>query len=129
MARIGRVVAAGLPHHITQRGNRRQQTFFREADYEEYINLMPEWCKKCGVEIWVYCLLPNHVHLIAVPSTEEDLRKAIGEAHRRYTRYVNFYKGWRGYLWQAEDNMAVGDFFHYLHAPPFAKLNHPFLMA
>ncbi len=100
MARIGRVVASGLPHHITQRGNRRQQTFFSQEDYREYITLMSEWCKLNNVEIWAYCLMPNHVHLVAVPASEEGLRKAIGESHRRYTRYINFLKGWRGYLWQ-----------------------------
>jgi len=100
MARIARVVVPGIPHHITQRGNRRQETFFKEEDYYTYLDLMSKWCRKCQVEIWAYCLMPNHVHLIAVPKTEDGLRKAIGEAHRRYTRYINFQKGWRGHLWQ-----------------------------
>jgi len=95
MARIARVVAPGIPHHITQRGNRRMKTFFCEADYREYLHLMAQWCNRCKVLIWSYCLMPNHVHLIAVPETEEGLRKAIGEAHRRYTRSINFQKGWK----------------------------------
>ncbi len=61
---------------------------------------MAEWCNKYKVEIWAYCLMPNHVHLIVVPITEEGLRLAIGEAHRRYTRHVNFREKWRGHLWQ-----------------------------
>lgn len=100
MARIARVVVPGYPHHVTQRGNRRQQTFFCEEDYRLYIKLMAEWCCKFSVGIWSYCLMPNHVHLIAVPSDEAGLRLAIGEAHRRYTRHINFRKGWRGHLWQ-----------------------------
>jgi putative transposase len=100
MARIARVIAPGMPHHVTQRGNRRQQTFFSPDDYTAYINLMAEWCKKCGVELWAWCLMPNHVHLIAVPETESSLARAIGEAHRRYTRRINFREGWRGHLWQ-----------------------------
>lgn len=100
MARIARVVAPGLPHHITQRGNRRQQTFFEDADYQLYLELMAEWCVRCGVAIWAYCLMPNHVHLVAVPQDPEGLRRAIGEAHRRYTRHVNFRQQWRGHLWQ-----------------------------
>ena len=100
MARIGRVVAAGLPHHIIQRGNRRQKTFFRNEDYALYINLMAEWCNRWRVEIWAYCLMPNHVHLIAVPESGDDLCRAIGEAHRRYTGHINFREGWRGHLWQ-----------------------------
>jgi putative transposase len=100
MARIARVVAPGLPHHITQRGNRRQETFFCAEDYQAYIDLIREWCGYWKVEVWAYCQMPNQVHLIAVPPTEEGLRRAIGEAHRRYTRRVNFREGWRGYLWQ-----------------------------
>ncbi len=47
---------------------------------------MAEWCERERVEVWAYCLTPNHVHLIAVPESEESLTRAIGEAHRRYTR-------------------------------------------
>jgi putative transposase len=90
MARLVRLVIPGLPHHVTQRGNRRQQTFFNDGDYAAYLDLMGEWCREEGVEIWSYCLMPNHVHLIAVPKTEDGLRRAIGEAHRRYTRRINF---------------------------------------
>src|SRR4030067_435696 len=100
MARLARVVLAGVAHHITHRGNRRQRVFFTEKDYREYVRLMSQWCGKCGVEIPAYCLMPNHVHLIAEPRDGEGLVKAIGEAHRRYTRHINFSKGWRGHLWQ-----------------------------
>ncbi|OHB75075.1 MAG: transposase [Planctomycetes bacterium RBG_16_59_8] len=100
MARIARVVMPGVPHHVVQRGNRRQETFFRDKDYRTYLQLMSEWCGKHHVDIWAYCLMPNHIHLIAVPQQEEGLRLGIGEAHRRYTRYVNKYKEWVGYLWQ-----------------------------
>ena len=61
---------------------------------------MSEWCRKHAVDIWAYCLMPNHIHLIAVPEKKENLRLAIGEAHRRYTRRINFREGWRGHLWQ-----------------------------
>jgi len=100
MARIARVVAPGYPHHIAHQGNRRQQTFFADDDYKVSIELMAEWCLRCGVEIWVYYLMPNHTHLIAVPESTESLRNAIGEAHRRYARMINFRENWRGYLWQ-----------------------------
>jgi putative transposase len=71
MSRIARIIAAGIPHHLTQRGNRRLTTFFENKDYQAYIDLMAEWCQKCGVEIWAYCFMPNHVHLIAVPKSED----------------------------------------------------------
>ena len=100
MPRIARIVAPGYPHHITQRGNRRLPTFFSDDDYVSYLDLMSDWCRHYGVEIWAYCLMPNHVHLIAVPTEKDSLNRAIGEAHRRYTRMINFREGWRGHLWQ-----------------------------
>jgi putative transposase len=100
MARIARVIATGYPHHITQRGNRRQKTFFCDEDYLAYIEMMAYWCEKYNVEIWAWCLMLNHVHLIAVPHNKEGLGRAIGEAHRRYTRRINLREDWRGHLWQ-----------------------------
>ena len=100
MPRIARVIVPGVPHHVTQRGSRRRQTFFRDGDYRVYRELMAEWCREHGVEAWAYCLMPNHVHLIAVPRDEESLRRAVGEAHRRSRRHVNLREGWRGHLWQ-----------------------------
>ena len=123
MARIARVVVPGCPHHVTQRGNRRQETFFTKDDYRTYLELMGEWCGECGVEIWAYCLMPNHVHLIAVPSEAEGLARAIGEAHRRYTRYVNFREGWRGHLWQGRFGSFAMDEEHLLAAARYIELN------
>ena len=123
MARLARIVAPGLPHHITQRGNRRQETFFSDNDYRTYLELMAEWCRKCDVDVWAYCLMPNHIHLIAVPETEEGLRRAIGEAHRLYTRYINFKKGWRGHLWQGRFFSYPMDERHLLAAARYVELN------
>ncbi|WP_432821977.1 transposase [Trichloromonas sp.] len=123
MARIARVVAPGYPHHVTQRGNRRQQTFFCDDDYLAYLELMAEWCRKCGVEIWAWCLMPNHVHLIAVPQSEDGLARAIGEAHRRYTRRVNFRENWRGHLWQERFASFPMDESHLLAAARYVEMN------
>ena len=123
MARLARVVAPGFPHHITQRGNRRQQTFFCEEDYQAYLDLMGEWCGTHGVQIWAYCLMPNHVHLIAVPRSADGLRRALGEVHRRYTRMVNFREGWRGHLWQGRFASYVLDERYLLTAARYVELN------
>jgi putative transposase len=123
MARLARVIAPGLPHHITQRGNRRQQTFFGEEDYQVYLSLMAEWCGKYRVEIWAYCLMPNHVHLIAVPESETGLARAIGEAHLRYTRHINFREGWRGHLWQERFASFPMDESHLLAAARYVEMN------
>ena len=100
MARIARVVVPGYPHHITQRGNRRMKTFFRDEDYETTINLVSKACREAGTEVWAYCLMPNHVHLVMVPGDKEGLRSVLGDTHRRYTREINFRHRWRGHLWQ-----------------------------
>ena len=122
MARLARVVAPGLPHLITQRGNRGEQTFFCDKDYEIYRELMAESCGAHRVEIWAYSLMPDHVDMIAVPRSADGLRRAIGEAHRRYTRSVNLREGWRGHLWQGRFASFVLDEPHLLTAARYVEL-------
>ncbi|MCW5698964.1 MAG: transposase [Rhodospirillales bacterium] len=123
MARLARAVVPSVPHHVTQRGNRRQQTFFSNDDYRLYRDLMATWCERLGVEIWAYCLMPNHVHLVAVPDAEDGLRLAIGEAHRRYSRHINDREGWRGHLWQGRFTSFPMDDAHALMAARYIELN------
>lgn len=123
MARLARVVAPGLPHHVTQRGNRRQQTFFNDGDYAAYRELVAEGCEAAGVAVWGYCLMPNHVHLILVPSSEDGLRRALAEAHRRYSRRVNQREGWTGYLWQGRFASAVMDDAYLMACARYVELN------
>ena len=123
MTRLARVVAPDYPHHITQRGNRRQQTFFEEQDYLRYLTCLDESCREENVEIWAYCLMPNHVHLIAVPETSDGLSRAIGKAHRRYTLAVNFRMGWTGCLWQGRYASFPMDETYFLAATRYVELN------
>ncbi|HTR84436.1 MAG TPA: transposase [Reyranella sp.] len=123
MARLARVVAPGVPHHVTQRGNRRQQVFFHDDDYATYRTLLAEGCHAAGVAVWGYCLMPNHVHLILTPSDTDGLRAALGEAHRRYTRLINFREGWRGYLWQGRFASCPMDEAHLMAAARYVELN------
>jgi len=123
MARLARVVVAGLPHHVTQRGNRRLETFFGDADYAAYRGLVARFCRQAAVAVWAYCLMPNHVHLILVPADEAGLRRALGEAHRRYTREINFRQGWRGHLWQERFHSFPMDEGHLLAAARYVELN------
>jgi len=123
MVRIARVVVPGFPHHITQRGNRRQETFFSDDDYRSYTDVMSQWCIRCNVEVWAYCLMPNHVHLIAVPESEDGLRRAIGEAHRRYTLLINRREGWTGHLWQGRFTSFVMDERYLLACTRYIEMN------
>ena len=100
MARTARVVVENFPHHIVQRGNRNQQVFFGEADKAEYLRLLGRFIRQHHVEIWAYCVMDTHVHLVAVPRQPTGLARALAETHKRYSRMINFRYGWRGYLWQ-----------------------------
>ena len=123
MARIARVLCPRIPHHVTQIGNRWQPTFFCDDDYLAYVKLMAEWCRKQGVVIWAWCLMPNHVHLITVPQTETGLARAIGEAHRRYTRRINFRENWREHLWQERFASFPMDESHLFAAIRYVEMN------
>jgi putative transposase len=84
---------------------------------------MAQWCSAHDVAIWAYRLTPNHVHLIALPQLADGLRRAIGEAHRRYTRMVNFREGWRGHLWQGRFASFLLDEPYLLAAARYVELN------
>jgi len=89
MARIARVVVPGLPHPVTQRGNRREPVVFEADDYRLYRRLGATAARRAGTAVWAYCLMPNHVHLIVTPADEDGLRATFAEAHRRYTGAIN----------------------------------------
>jgi putative transposase len=123
MARLPRLVVPGYPHHVTQRGIRRLKTFFSAADYREYITNIAAAKAEVGADIWAWCLMPNHVHLIVVPERSDSLSALFAEAHRKYTRYINFRKGWRGHLWQERFHSCVMDERHLLAAVRYVELN------
>ncbi len=100
MARLSRVVIPGCPHHIIQRGNRRSKVFFSDSDKAFYLALLTRQTRKSGIFVWAFCLMDNHVHLIAVPEDKDSFTKGIGATHRMYTNVINIREGWRGYLWQ-----------------------------
>ena len=79
MARLARLVVPGLPHHITQRGNRRQAVFFEEADRQCYLQYLAAAAPEAGVQIWAYCLMTNHIHLVAVPTQPESFARCFGK--------------------------------------------------
>jgi putative transposase len=123
MARLSLIVIPGVPHHVTQRGNRRLTTFFRDEDYSAYLEFLREGCGKAGTEVWAYCLMPNHVHLLLGPQDEDGLRAALGETHRKYTRMINSREKWRGHLWQERFASFPADETHTLNAARYIELN------
>ena len=123
MARISRVVASGYPHHVTQRGVRSIPIFQTDSDRRAYLDFMTEELDRFGVEVLAWCLMTNHTHLIVVPKDSKVMARAIGEAHRRYTRLKNFSAGVRGYLFQGRFGSCVLDERHLLAAARYVELN------
>lgn len=123
MSRLTRIVIPGLPHHVTQRGNRREAIFFEDGDQEIYRDLLAEQTAKAGVEVWAYCLMPNHVHLIRMPGEADALGRAAGEAHRRYTNFINARGRWTGHLFQSRFASVPMDFTHLTRAVRYVSMN------
>lgn len=123
MARLARVVVPGLPHHVTQRGNGRARTFFGAADYALYRDLLCEHCRAADVEIWAWCLMPNHVHLILVPSDADGLRRALAPVHRRYAGTIHARRRRTGHFWQGRFGTVVMDEAHLAAALRYVSLN------
>jgi putative transposase len=123
MARLARIVVPGCPHHVTQRGNRREPIFFEAGDQEIYRDLLAEHCSKSLVEIWAYCFMPNHVHLILTPGDAIGLARALGDTHRRYTTFVNARSRWSGHLFQNRFASVAMDEAHLIAAVRYVSLN------
>lgn len=100
MPRIARAVIEGIPYHVTQRGNRREDVFIDESCRQKYLAWLSDYSRKYGLKVWAYCLMTNHVHLIVVPQSKDSLESALRPLHMRYAQYVNNIMGWRGHLWQ-----------------------------
>ena len=97
--------------------------FFSEGDYHSYIALLTVQAECHALEIWSYCLMPNHVHLIAVPAEVDGLARPIGEAHRRYAELINRRHEWTGHLWQERFASAPMDEAHLMAAVRYILLN------
>jgi putative transposase len=123
MPRVARVVVAGLPHHVTQRGNNRQQVFFADDDHHTYLQLLGEEARRYALDVLGYCLMPNHTHLVVVPRDRQSLAKAIGRAHWRYTQAINQRHGRSGHLWQNRFYSAALDNAHALYALRYVDCN------
>ena len=123
MPRLARAVAKGFAHHITQRGNNRQDILFVDDDRHVYLDLLRENAGKYGLELFGYCLMNNHVHLVATPHEEDSLAKAVGRTHFRYTQYINRFHKRSGHLWQGRFYSCALDEKHFFVAMKYVELN------
>lgn len=123
MARLARTVFEGVPHHVTQRGNGRAQTFFSDADYQLYRDLLAENAARAKVEVWGWVLMPNHVHLILVPSDPDGLRRCLAPTHRRYAGVIHAREKRTGHFWQGRFGCVAMDEAHLGAALRYVALN------
>jgi REP element-mobilizing transposase RayT len=123
MARLPRIIVPGVPHQVTQRGNRRQRVFIEDDDYALYKDWLAQSCSSNGVAVWSYCLMPNHVHLVLVPSDDTGLSRAVGETHRRYSGYINSRLRVTGHLFQGRFGCVAMDEAHLMTAFRYVALN------
>lgn len=123
MARLARAVFPGIPHHVTQRGNGRAQTFFDDKDYALYRELLGVHCGAAGVAVWSYVLMPNHVHLILVPADPDGLRRALAPLHRRYAGEIHARLRRTGHFWQGRFGCVAMDEDHLRAAVRYVAMN------
>lgn len=123
MPRMARVVVPGVPHHITQRGNNRQPVFFTDDDRRLYLSLLHDHAQRFGMAIRGYCLMSNHVHLVAVPSRPESLAKTLAGVHLKYAQFINRAHGRSGHLWQNRFYSCPLDAEHELAAVRYVERN------
>jgi len=116
MPRNSRVVVVGYPHHVTQRGNNREPVFFDDEDRWTYLNLLGHYTQKYQVDIWAYCLMTNHIHLLAVPHDPAGLAGGVGLVNMTYTQYLNRKHQRTGRIWQNRFFSSVVDSDRYVWA-------------
>jgi putative transposase len=122
MARIARLVVPGAPHLVTQRGDGGQRAFFEDADYRLYRDLLAEAADSAQSQVWAYCLLPDQVHAVLVPSDSDGVRRTFADLHRRYTKHINARRGRTGHLWQGRFSSTAMDEDHVVAAIRYVSL-------
>jgi len=100
MPRRSRCILPGLPCHVTQRGVNRCETFSSDQDRSAYLRLLRENLPDTHTRLLGWCVMTNHVHLIAVPEREDSLAILLRRVHGRYAQYFNTHSGRTGHLWQ-----------------------------
>ena len=123
MSRIARIVVPGIPHHVTQRGNFCQDVFPDDKYRRRYLELLSSAADEHGIAIWAWCLMINHVHLVAVPGTEGSLARGMEAVHGQYARELNRHFARTGHLWQARYYSAPLDDEHLIAAVRYVELN------
>lgn len=123
MPRTARLVVEHVPYHITQRGNRRQNVFFTDDDRRQYLAWLRDYSERYDLELLAYCLMSNHVHLVAIPHRLQSIARVLQTLHMRHSQSVNASQGWSGHLWQGRFFSTALDDAHLWAAVRYTELN------
>ncbi len=121
--RFARVVALEVAHHITQRGNARRFVLETDAERGVYLDLLQQGIHRHGVALIGYCLMSNHVHLVAVPQSKDALARSLKQTHGRFASYWNAVNGSSGHVWQGRYYSCPLDDNHLWEALRYIELN------
>ena len=123
MPRNARIVIPDITHHITQRGNNRQDVFFVDDDKEKFLHLLRDQSQRFGTIINGYCVMTNHIHIIATPTRPDSLAKTMGRVNLLYSQYISYMHGRTGHLWQNRFYSCPLDHNHYYTALCYIEQN------
>jgi putative transposase len=123
MVRFARVVALDVAHHVTQRGNARRFILETDAERGVYLDLVQQGIQRYGVELIGYCLMSNHVHLVAVPRNKDGLARSLKQIHGRFAAYWNAANRSSGHVWQGRYYSCPLDEPHLWEALRYTELN------
>lgn len=123
MARERRIILPGLPHHLVARGNRRETLFFSDQDLRYYVGWLGQYAYRFRVQVLAYCLMKNHVHLVAVPQFQRSFAQIFGGLHTRFAMRINAVFAWTGHVWQGRYFSSPLDEAYMLTAIRYAECN------
>ncbi len=123
MSRVGRIVVPGFPHHVTQRGNRQADVFTVDEDREAYLRFLKKYSERHGLNVWAYCLMTNHIHLVVVPEREKSLGLVLRDVHTVYAMRFNTRANLSGHVWQGRFHSCPMDGSHLWAAVRYVERN------
>jgi len=123
MPRTARVIVADVPYHVTQRGNRKQDVFYSDGDYRMYLGWLSDYADRYSLEILAYCLMPNHVHIVAIPRRLDSMANTMRILDKRHSDALNAAFDWAGHLWQGRYFSAALDDAHLWNAVRYVERN------
>lgn len=108
MPRRARSYLPGLPYHVVQRGNNREACFIEAENYQFYLELWQQASRRYGARVHAYCLMTNHIHILATPDKVDSISNTMKVVGSRYAQYINLKYKRTGTLWEGRHRSKPG---------------------